>query len=491
MPTRRLPATGFEPLGPAVMPAPRSRRLPDAGFEPVDDPEWYDTLASTALRVVPGIAGTALGAVVSSPSGPGAIAGAAAGGAGGGALGEWLAQQYEEARGLRTDDTDWRAVATEGAIGALPFDEAFAVGKGLRAGLRGKAVLEQVPDTLRAMAPSVPSGILRGATAGAVGEGLRITSNEGEFPDLERLVGAGAFGGLIGGAGAGLIKGWRRYAGRAAQAPKPPISDLEAATPGITWVDEPPAKSTIRPKYTPPPWAPWEPNYRGVSPDDLQPGIRIPDDAASNIPTYGGPLDELESLLIRYEPTGAPGPSLPTAPPQARLIRRDQYAGIPRLEPNPNREAYFNPPRTDPNAPITDPRRMLPPPSPVDPSLTFQGTRRPDAPRLLGDEAGLIPEPRTVGRLADLFPPMPGASTRVPTMDEAPTADVELSPDMDAFRRLLSGEPLESITAPTAARVPRLSRAQQRKLTPQQLAEYRSATAAERTAERDTRRATR
>lgn len=480
------------PLNPADFAAlgPRPRRPLPAWAAGLGEkqPEWYDTAASTALRVVPGIAGTALGVVASSPTGPGAIAGGAAGGGAGSALGEWLAQQYEEARGLRSADTDWKAVATEGAIGALPFDEAFAVGKGLRAGLRGKAVLEQVPDTLRAMAPSVPSGILRGATAGAVGEGLRITSNEGEFPDLERLVGAGAFGGLVGGAGAGLIKGWRRYAGRAAQAPASRTASLEEAAPGTQWMDEPPADSRIGVQAPP---SRYDPTARRSSPEQYQIEQFRPTPPASDVPTavgvpsnYASPLDELEALLTRYDRAVEP-------PPQARLIPRERFAGIPPLEPNANREAYFNPPRTDPNAPITDPRRMLPPPSPVDPSLTFQGTRRPDAPRLLGDEAGLIPEPRTVGRLADLFPPMPGASTRVPTMDEAPTADVELSPDMEAFRRLLSGEPLESVTAPTAARVPRLSRAQQRKLTPQQLAEYRSATAAERTAERDTRRATR
>jgi hypothetical protein len=480
------------PLNPADFAAlgPRPRRPLPAWAAGLGEkqPEWYDTAASTALRVVPGIAGTALGVVASSPTGPGAIAGGAAGGGAGSALGEWLAQQYEEARGLRSADTDWKAVATEGAIGALPFDEAFAVGKGLRAGLRGKAVLEQVPSTLRAMAPSVPSGILRGATAGAVGEGLRITSNEGEFPDLERLVGAGAFGGLIGGAGAGLIKGWRRYAGRAAQAPASRTAAIEEAAPGTQWMDEPPADSRIGLQAPP---SRYDPTARRSSPEQYQVDQLRPTPPSNDVPTavgvpsnYDTPLDELEALLTRYDRAVEP-------PPQARLIPRERFAGIPPLEPNANREAYFNPPRTDPNAPITDPRRMLPPPSPVDPSLTFQGTRRPDAPRLLGDEAGLIPEPRTVGRLADLFPPMPGASTRVPTMDEAPTADVELSPDMDAFRRLLSGEPLESITAPTAARVPRLSRAQQRKLTPQQLAEYRSATAAERTAERDARRATR
>ena len=480
------------PLNPADFAAlgPRPRRPLPAWAAGLGEkqPEWYDTAASTALRVVPGIAGTALGVVASSPTGPGAIAGGAAGGGAGSALGEWLAQQYEEARGLRSADTDWKAVATEGAIGALPFDEAFAVGKGLRAGLRGKAVLEQVPSTLRAMAPSVPSGILRGATAGAVGEGLRITSNEGEFPDLERLVGAGAFGGLIGGAGAGLIKGWRRYAGRAAQAPASRTAAIEEAAPGTQWMDEPPADSRIGLQAPP---SRYDPTARRSSPEQYQVDQLRPTPPSNDVPTavgvpsnYDTPLDELEALLTRYDRAVEP-------PPQARLIPRERFAGIPPLEPNANREAYFNPPRTDPNAPITDPRRMLPPPSPVDPSLTFQGTRRPDAPRLLGDEAGLIPEPRTVGRLADLFPPMPGASTRVPTMDEAPTADVELSPDMDAFRRLLSGEPLESITAPTTARVPRLSRAQQRKLTPQQLTEYRASLATERTTERDARRATR
>lgn len=452
------------------------------------EPEWYDTLASTALRVVPGIAGTALGAVVASPSGPGAIAGAAAGGAGGGSLGEWLAQQYEQARGLRGDDTDWKSIATEGAIGALPFDEAFAVGKGLRAGLRGRDVLKAVPDTLRTMAPSIPGGILRGATAGTVGEGLRITSNEGEFPDLERLVGAGAFGGLVGGAGAGLIKGWRRYAGRAAQAPASRTAPLEEAAPATQWMDAPPADSRI--EVQPPP-SRYDPTARRSSPEQYQIEQFRPTPSASDVPAavgvpsnYGTPLDELEALLTRYERAVEP-------PPQARLIPRERFAGIPRLEPNANRSAYFNPPPADPNAPITDPSRLLPPPASVDPNLTFQGTRRPDPSRLLGTPAGLVEEPRSVGRLADLFPPMPGASTRVPTMDERPTADVELSPDMDAFRRLLAGEPLESITQPATPRVPRLSRAQQRKLTPEQLAEYRTATAAERTAERDVRRAAR
>jgi len=488
MPSRRLPDTGWQPIGP-IAPAPsRSRRLPDSGWTPVPEPEWYDTAASTALRVVPGIAGTALGAIVSSPSGPGAIAGAAAGGAGGGALGEWLAQQYEEARGLRRDGTDWRSVATEGAIGALPFDEAFAVGKGLRAGLRGRAVLEAVPDTLRAMAPSIPSGILRGAAAGSVGEGLRIAANEGEFPDLERLVGAGAFGGLVGGAGAGLIKGWRRYAGRAAQAPKPPVSDLEAAAPGLQWIDQPPSPAKIRPQYTPPPW---EAPYRGGTPDELGVESLRPTPSANDVPSYGsyGTLDDLEALITRYEPSGAPQP--PTVAP-GRLIRRSQFTGLEPLPPNPNRDAYFNPPQPDPNAPISDPRRLLPPPSPVDPNLSFSGARRPETPRIIDTGAGLIEEPRTVGRFADLFPPMPGASTRVPTIDEAPTPDVELSPDMEAFRRLLAGEPLESITAaPTTSRVQRLTRAQQRKLTPQELADYRASLATERTTERDTRRAAR
>ena len=248
----------INPADLAPLPPGASRRQRPAWFteitqdEPVSEqssgPRWYDTAASTALRVIPSIAGTAIGAVAAAPTGPGAVAGGVAGGGAGSALGEWLAQQYEQARGIRSGDTDWSAVATEGVIGALPLDELYTGAKLVRGGMAARDAYRAIPKALEAIAPRIGTGIVRGAAQGSVGEAIRQGVEEGEAPDLSRVLMGGLYGGAFGGAGAGLIKGYRRYRTKAAQPPPAP------AKPPFEGIVEPNAHpfGTRTPDYTDP-----------------------------------------------------------------------------------------------------------------------------------------------------------------------------------------------------------------------------------------------
>lgn len=93
-------------------PAPRSASsdlswLPDP---PQGDPSLWDRVVGVAdvaipaaLRVGGGIVGALGAGLAAAPTGPGALAAASAGGAGGSMVGDFLAQNYEKARGLRDD----------------------------------------------------------------------------------------------------------------------------------------------------------------------------------------------------------------------------------------------------------------------------------------------------------------------------------------------------------------------------------------------------
>src|SRR5690606_13762586 len=94
---------------------------------PQEDPSLWDRVVGVAdvaipaaLRVGGGIVGAMGAGLAAAPTGPGALAAASAGGAGGSMVGDFLAQTYEKARGLR-DDVNLAQTAVEGAVGAVPF----------------------------------------------------------------------------------------------------------------------------------------------------------------------------------------------------------------------------------------------------------------------------------------------------------------------------------------------------------------------------------
>ena len=117
--------------------------------------------------MVGSVAGGALGTLA---GGVGALPGIVGGGAAGGAGGEYLAQMLEG-----RDDTNWKRVAAETAIGAVPIGKGFSLGK---------------------MA-------LHGGLSAAGSEGVRSATEDDEF-SAGSMLGAGAMG-ATGGALAGKM----------------------------------------------------------------------------------------------------------------------------------------------------------------------------------------------------------------------------------------------------------------------------------------------
>lgn len=154
---------------------PRTKRYAQPDELEPDTPEygWMDRAVSTGLRVVPSIIGGVGGGLAGlAAGGIGAPVGAAAGGAAGGGLGEWLAQKYEQSRGLR-EDTNLGSVAVEAGLGAIPLGKSATL---LKAGLKGAGM----------------------GAAGAIGHSY---AEEGELPDVQTLALSGLLGGAFGAGG--------------------------------------------------------------------------------------------------------------------------------------------------------------------------------------------------------------------------------------------------------------------------------------------------
>lgn len=161
------------------------------------DYQWYDTLATGALRVVPSVAGAMGAAALAAPTGPGALVAGAAGGAAGAGLGETAAQEYEIARGLRKGGLNYKTIAVETGLGAIP------IGKG-----------------------KVAYQALKGAGMGLAGTTGRTLAEEDRMPTLGEAAGGAVVGGALGGGMEALAKWLRvRKGPQAAQdAPGAPIS---------------------------------------------------------------------------------------------------------------------------------------------------------------------------------------------------------------------------------------------------------------------------
>jgi hypothetical protein len=143
-----------------------------------------DVVIPAALRVGGGVAGAALGGLLTAPTGPGAIAGASGGGLVGSAAGDALAQGYEMLRGNR-DDYNLAQTAIEGAVGAVPV-----IGK---TGKLGATMLRRgVQGAALNTAADVAQQTL------AEGRGLAEV-------DVPRVAGAAALGGVLG-AGGGAVE---------------------------------------------------------------------------------------------------------------------------------------------------------------------------------------------------------------------------------------------------------------------------------------------
>lgn len=172
-----------------------SRYAAPEEFEP-EEPEygWMDRAVSTGLRVVPALGGAAAG-TLAGLAGTGGVAApylGLAGGAAGGGLGEWLAQKYEQARGLR-EDTNLGSVAVEAGLGAIPLGKSATL---LKAGLKGAGM----------------------GAAGAVGHSY---AEEGEMPDLQTLALSGVLGGAFGAGGEAIGQRLTRKAPVPDQFPEP------------------------------------------------------------------------------------------------------------------------------------------------------------------------------------------------------------------------------------------------------------------------------
>lgn len=181
-------------------------------------PTWGDRGITTALRVVPGVVGGIAGAAIGGAGGAvagsavpvagtlaggveGGIAGAAIGGGGGSALGEWLAEKYEKARGLRKD-INLKNVAVQGVIGAVPM---------------GKAA-------------SIASGALKGAALGAGSTIATSYAENGELPGAGDVALGAATGGALGG-GTSAVAKWLRGARGAAPVASEAVPSRPVAAP--------------------------------------------------------------------------------------------------------------------------------------------------------------------------------------------------------------------------------------------------------------------
>jgi hypothetical protein len=157
---------------------------------------FLDRLVTGAARVVPALAGGFGAGALAIESGPGAIAAGAAGGAGGAALGEWLAQKYEQMRGLRKD-TNLGDIAVEAGLGAIPLGKSASWG---RAALKGAGL----------------------STAGTIGHSY---AERGEAPSAGELALSAGLGGALGG-GAELL-GDRLFGKAPERVPEPDLAGFD------------------------------------------------------------------------------------------------------------------------------------------------------------------------------------------------------------------------------------------------------------------------
>jgi hypothetical protein len=169
----------------------------DLAAQDARQPTALDTVLTSGMRIVPSIAGNliggALGATAGAPTGPGALAtggaGVMAGGAAGSALGDWLAQQYELSRGIRTEYSPMSTVV-EAGLGAIP-----------------------IKGSSRILSAMGKGGAMSGGATLA-----HSAFERGELPELGELLFSGGVGALTGGALHGGIKGYQylRNRGQAA-----------------------------------------------------------------------------------------------------------------------------------------------------------------------------------------------------------------------------------------------------------------------------------
>src|SRR5690606_30326964 len=226
-PTRPTPPSGsgsadLSWLPDPPTPAPRAASsdlswLPDPPQKdsPQEDPSLWDRVVGVAdvaipaaLRVGGGIVGAMGAGLAAAPTGPGALAMSSVGGAGGSMVGDFFAQTYEKARGLR-DDVNLAQTAVEGAVGAVPF---FG-----RAGRVAKTALSRGAQ-----------GALLNTAAGVAQQTLAEGTDLNEV-DLGRAAGAAALGGVLGaGAGAAEAKMLRPRASTVPDAP--PVRPEPAVT---------------------------------------------------------------------------------------------------------------------------------------------------------------------------------------------------------------------------------------------------------------------
>jgi hypothetical protein len=176
---------------------------PSPGMRPetAEESEWTDHVVPTALRVVPAIAGAAVGSLL----GP---FGTAAGGAGGASLGEYLAQKYEVPG---ENDVNLAQVGVQGVLGAMPVGKIAQI-PGIRQGANRLArtaagrvfaksatastpaqrVVQQLPRT---MAKSTVEGAVLGGVSGAP-----TRAAAGQPTTMEDIVRDVVYGAAVGGA---------------------------------------------------------------------------------------------------------------------------------------------------------------------------------------------------------------------------------------------------------------------------------------------------
>lgn len=158
-----------------------------------------DTFISGGLRFVPSVAGGLIGAAAAAPTGPGAILGLSAGGAAGAGLGDFLAQQYEIARGIRTEYSPW-GTAVETGLGAIP--------------IKGASRL-------------LPAMTKAGAMSG-LAQGAHDFFEHGRMPELEDLLFSTGVGMATGGVVHGVGRGYNAVRARG-QAAEQQAADAMAA----------------------------------------------------------------------------------------------------------------------------------------------------------------------------------------------------------------------------------------------------------------------
>lgn len=380
-------------------------------------PTWGDTAITTGLRIVPSVAGSALGGVVGAAAGGvGAVPGLALGGGAGAGLGEWLAQGYEQSRGLR-DDISPLEILTETGLGAIPLGRTL----------------------------TVPRAIRQGALMGGGGEVARGVINEGEFPDLERILMGTALGGAFGGATdvatrvvPGALRARSTQLEDAVAAAQLDAANAPAVAEGPTAV--PPTRRQPSLQDT----------SAQVPPAQTYEGRMVPDPVVTPQPAFTSPLDRVD------QPTLVPGTvsmkraiegnEQRKAAIRQRLrdrveARRQNEAGLFGA-----REQYDELARTLGLPPLTTDAVLPPPPRAV--PLESQGTLLPTPQQ--------YPQPgrqRPVANLDDtpLPPPEPG----VPPLDMSQPAPVVQAPRKQPQLRVVPpAEPVQPAPPPVAESAP-------------------------------------